>query len=67
MNAVGEWVGRMPPGRSAPLGESPTPITSTLCEFLIHPGLFWRFSGRDAERLAAARRVDVLDDPPAAP
>ncbi len=27
-------------------------ITSTFCEFLIHPGLFWRFSGRDAERLA---------------
>src|SRR4029077_16248543 len=27
-------------------------ITSTLCEFLLHPGLFWRFSGRDAVRLA---------------
>jgi CzcA family heavy metal efflux pump len=27
-------------------------ITSTLCEFLLHPGLFWRFSGRDAEHLA---------------
>ena len=26
-------------------------ITSTFCEFLIHPGLFWRFSGKDAERL----------------
>jgi HME family heavy-metal exporter len=26
-------------------------ITSTLCEFLIHPGLFWRFSGRDAVKL----------------
>jgi HME family heavy-metal exporter len=26
-------------------------ITSTLCEYLIHPGLFWRFSGKDAERL----------------
>ncbi|PQO47222.1 efflux RND transporter permease subunit [Blastopirellula marina] len=26
--------------------------TSTFCEFLIHPGLFWRFSGRDAIRLA---------------
>jgi CzcA family heavy metal efflux pump len=23
-------------------------ITSTLCEFLIHPGLFWKFSGPDA-------------------
>ncbi len=26
-------------------------ITSTLCEFLIHPGLFWKFSGHDAERV----------------
>jgi HME family heavy-metal exporter len=26
-------------------------VTSTLCKFLLHPGLFWRFSGRDAERL----------------
>ncbi|MFN4261736.1 MAG: efflux RND transporter permease subunit [Gemmataceae bacterium] len=25
-------------------------LTSTFCEFLIHPGLFWRFSGHDAER-----------------
>jgi HME family heavy-metal exporter len=29
-------------------------VTSTLCEFLVHPGLFWRFSGRDAQRLAQA-------------
>ena len=28
-------------------------VTSTFCEFLIHPGLFWRFSGQDASRLAA--------------
>jgi HME family heavy-metal exporter len=28
-------------------------ITSTLCEFLLHPGLFWRFSGKDGERLAS--------------
>ena len=27
-------------------------VTSTFCEFLIHPGLFWRFSGKDAGRLA---------------
>jgi CzcA family heavy metal efflux pump len=27
-------------------------ITSTFCEFLIHPGLFWKFSGRDAVKLA---------------
>jgi HME family heavy-metal exporter len=26
-------------------------ITSTFCEFLIHPGLFLRFSGKDAEKL----------------
>jgi len=26
-------------------------LTSTFCEFLLHPGLFWRFSGKDAERL----------------
>ncbi|MFL5329528.1 MAG: efflux RND transporter permease subunit [Gemmataceae bacterium] len=26
-------------------------ITSTFCEFLLHPGLFWRFSGQDARRL----------------
>ncbi len=28
-------------------------FTSTFCEFLIHPGLFWRFSGKDATRIAA--------------
>ena len=27
-------------------------ITSTFCEFLLHPGLFWKFSGIDAARLA---------------
>lgn len=27
-------------------------FTSTFCEFLIHPGLFLKFSGRDAARLA---------------
>ena len=27
-------------------------VTSTFCEFLIHPGLFWKFSGKDAERLS---------------
>ncbi len=26
-------------------------VTSTFCEFLLHPGLFWRFSGKDADRL----------------
>lgn len=26
-------------------------VTSTLCEFLLHPGLFWNYSGKDAQRL----------------
>jgi len=33
-------------------------VTSTFCEFLIHPGLFWRFSGKDAERLAHSEDLD---------
>ncbi len=28
-------------------------VTSTFCEFLIHPGLFWKFSGQDAVRLTS--------------
>ncbi len=35
-------------------------ITSTFCEFLIHPGLFWKYSGHDAERLIAYQ--DESDD-----
>lgn len=31
---------------------APVLMTSTFCEFLIHPGLFWKFSGRDAIDLA---------------
>ena len=27
-------------------------ITSTICEYVVHPGLFWRFSGSAAKRLA---------------
>lgn len=27
-------------------------ITSTFCEFLVHPGLFWKFSGRDVSQPA---------------
>jgi HME family heavy-metal exporter len=34
-------------------------VTSTFCEFLIHPGLFWRFSGKDAEKLARGTGSDV--------
>jgi CzcA family heavy metal efflux pump len=26
-------------------------VTSTFCEFLLRPGLFWKFSGQDVERL----------------
>ena len=41
-------------------------ITSTFCEFLIHPGLFWRFSGTAAAKMVAGdTRADGLDDPPA--
>lgn len=29
-------------------------VTSTFCEFLIHPGLFWNYSGRSATGLAKA-------------
>ena len=36
-------------------------ITSTLCEFLIHPGLFWKFSGKDAERLVRLTHDNSLD------
>ncbi len=31
-------------------------VTSTFCEFLIHPGLFWTFTGKDADRLARTAR-----------
>ena len=34
-------------------------ITSTFCEFLIHPGLFWKFSGRDAEKLVRSEGSDA--------
>ncbi len=33
-------------------------ITSSFCEFLIHPGLFWKFSGKDAEHLVRAEGSD---------
>lgn len=26
-------------------------ITSTICEYVVHPGIFFRFTGKDAERL----------------
>jgi HME family heavy-metal exporter len=33
-------------------------VTSTFCEFLLHPGLFWKFSGKDAVRLAETKGSD---------
>jgi hypothetical protein len=30
-------------------------ITSTICEYIVHPGLFWRLSGASAEALARHR------------
>ncbi|QDT26993.1 Nickel and cobalt resistance protein CnrA [Gimesia panareensis] len=33
-------------------------VTSTFCEFFIHPGLFWKFSGKDAERLVRSETSD---------
>ncbi|MCX7395225.1 MAG: efflux RND transporter permease subunit [Planctomycetales bacterium] len=27
-------------------------VTSTVCEYVVHPGLFWRFSGNSAKRLS---------------
>jgi len=33
-------------------------MTSTFCEFLIHPGLFWKFSGKDAQRLTMSEGSD---------
>ena len=32
-------------------------ITSTICEYVVHPGLFWRFSGSAARRLADSART----------
>jgi len=39
-------------------------VTSTFCEFLLHPGLFWKFSGKDAERLVQSEgtEADLLRD-----
>ncbi|HEX4609564.1 MAG TPA: efflux RND transporter permease subunit, partial [Urbifossiella sp.] len=33
-------------------------VTSTVCEFLIHPGLFWTFTGKDAGRLVRGDHPD---------
>jgi len=38
-------------------------FTSTFCEFLIHPGLFWAFSGQDAATVANGNTQDELIEP----
>jgi HME family heavy-metal exporter len=40
-------------------------VTSTLCEYLIHPGLFWTFSGKDVDRLLNKQQAEdaTLLDP----
>ena len=35
-------------------------VTSTFCEFFIHPGLFWRFSGKDAAILATREDLEEI-------
>jgi HME family heavy-metal exporter len=35
-------------------------FTSTFCEFLIHPGLFWKFSGKDAAKIANRNELDEI-------
>lgn len=37
-------------------------ITCTLCEYVVHPGLFFRFSGADAARLTAPPHAGVGDE-----
>ena len=37
-------------------------ITATVCEYVVHPGIFFRFTGMDAERLTG-RHGDEWDDP----
>jgi HME family heavy-metal exporter len=36
-------------------------VTSTLCEYLVHPGIFRRLSGADALRLAGRTGPGALD------
>jgi HME family heavy-metal exporter len=35
-------------------------FTSTFCEFLIRPGLFWKFSGKDAIRIASKDTTEEI-------
>jgi len=35
-------------------------VTSTFCEFLIHPGLFWKFSGKDAVKISSSDDLEEI-------
>jgi HME family heavy-metal exporter len=35
-------------------------VTSTFCEFMIHPGLFWKFSGKDAVNISSNENRDEI-------
>ena len=37
-------------------------ITSTVCEYVVHPGLFWRLSWTSAERLAHRKLSTAMSD-----
>jgi HME family heavy-metal exporter len=37
-------------------------VTSTFCEFLIHPGLFWKFSGSGIAELDARGQYEVMEN-----
>ena len=38
-------------------------FTSTFCEFLLHPGLFWKFSGKDATQIVLqGEKTEELTD-----
>ncbi len=36
-------------------------ITSTICEYVVHPGIFWQLSGKDALRLSQKRANSERD------
>jgi HME family heavy-metal exporter len=37
-------------------------VTSTICEYVVHPGIFWMMSGKAAVRLAQRREKSLDDD-----
>lgn len=38
-------------------------ITCTICEYVVHPGLFFRFSGQDASRLTSRAEIEGEENP----